>query len=68
MNAIKTTFLSWFLPKEEPSQPSDRFVIRSPKKSSGQWFRSSFAAGKFDVLIQKAELDYSNGKALDKLD
>jgi len=65
MNAIKTTFLSWFLPKEEPS---DRYVVRHPpKKSSGQWFRSSFAAGKFDKQIQKAELDYENGNALDKL-
>jgi hypothetical protein len=61
MNAIKATVLSWFLPPKEDA------VRRPPKKSSGQWVRSSFAAGKFDQQIQKAELDYKNGKALDRL-
>jgi len=67
MNAIKATFLSLFLSSPEEPRRRDRCIVRSPKKSSGQWFRSTFAAGKFDKQIHQAELDYANGKALDRL-
>jgi hypothetical protein len=65
MNAIKAT-LSWFLPKEE-TRPAHRCTVHPRTESNGQRFRKAFVEGKLDERIRKAEIDYENGRALDRL-
>ena len=64
---IKTAVASLF--NFQPKRDTDKvpWGTNVVHRSVGADFREAFKAGKLNDLIEKAEIDYANGKALDRL-
>jgi hypothetical protein len=67
MNAIKTTLLSWLLPKENHSTNFCSVQKMPSRATLSSRLQNEFANGKLDKQIEKAEIDYANGRAIDRL-
>ena len=64
---IKTAFASLF--NFQPRRDTRDFPLgtKIARGSVGDEFREAFKTGKINDLIEKAEIDYASGKALDRL-